>query len=59
MSWVGKIGGAIAGFIVSGGSPIGALVGGILGHQFDRGLNTGTGPVGGGGWSTPRPPVVF
>jgi len=59
MSWVGKVGGAIAGFIVSGGSPLGALVGGILGHQFDRGLNSGTGTFVGGGSSAQRQQVFF
>ena len=59
MTWVGKIGGAIAGFIVSGGSPIGALLGGFLGHQFDRGLNTGSGPFAGGASSAERQRVFF
>ncbi|MDH3509549.1 MAG: co-chaperone DjlA [Gammaproteobacteria bacterium] len=59
MTWVGKIGGAIAGFIVSGGSPIGALLGGFLGHQFDRGLNTGAGPFTTGASSAERQRVFF
>jgi len=59
MTWVGKIGGAIAGFIVSGGSPIGALIGGILGHQFDRGMKTGSAPFGGGFSSSERQLVFF
>lgn len=59
MTWVGKIGGAIAGFIVSGGSLIGAVLGGFLGHQFDRGLNTGSGPFAGGASSAERQQVFF
>ncbi len=38
MSWIGKLGGGLAGWAVGG--PLGALVGGLLGHQFDRGLGT-------------------
>jgi DnaJ like chaperone protein len=59
MTWVGKIGGAIAGFIVSGGSPIGAILGGFLGHQFDRGLNTGSSPFAAGASSAERQQVFF
>lgn len=59
MSWVGKIGGAIAGLIVSGGHPIGALLGGFLGHQFDRGLKTGSGPFVGGAASAARQEIFF
>jgi len=59
MSWVGKIGGAVAGFIVSGGNPLGALLGGFLGHQFDRGLKTGSRPYTGGATSAERQQVFF
>jgi len=59
MSWIGKIGGAIAGLIVSGGNPLGALLGGFLGHQFDRGLKTGSGPYTGGATSAERQQVFF
>lgn len=59
MSWVGKIGGAIAGLIVSGGHPIGALLGGFLGHQFDRGLHTGSRSFLGGAGSVERQRVFF
>lgn len=59
MSWVGKIGGALAGLIVSGGHPLGALLGGVLGHQFDRGLEKGSGPFTGGATSAERQQVFF
>jgi DnaJ like chaperone protein len=59
MSWVGKIGGAVAGLIVSGGHPLGALLGGFLGHQFDRGLDKGSGPFPGGASSAERQQVFF
>ncbi len=36
MSWIGKLGGGIVGFLAGG--PVGAAVGMLLGHQFDRGL---------------------
>jgi len=38
MNWVGKLGGSVLGFIAGG--PVGLVVGGILGHQFDRGLDS-------------------
>jgi len=37
MRWVGKIGGGVLGLVAGG--PVGALVGVLLGHQFDRGLD--------------------
>jgi DnaJ like chaperone protein len=36
MSWIGKIGGSLLG--LAAGGPIGAAIGLLLGHQFDRGL---------------------
>lgn len=36
MAWIGKVVGGVLGFI-AGGGPWGALIGGALGHQFDRG----------------------
>jgi DnaJ like chaperone protein len=36
MSWIGKLGGGLLGF--AAGGPIGAVVGLLLGHQFERGL---------------------
>lgn len=36
MSWIGKLGGGVLGFVAGG--PVGAAVGALLGHQFDRGL---------------------
>ncbi len=36
MNWIGKLSGGILGLIAGG--PIGAAVGALLGHQFDRGL---------------------
>ena len=51
MNWIGKLSGGILGLIAGG--PIGAAVGALLGHQFDRGFgsfgragNAG-GPMGG------------
>jgi len=41
VNWAGKLVGAALGFIVSGGSIIGAVIGAFIGHQFDRGLNFG------------------
>lgn len=38
MSWWGKIGGALLGFVIKG--PLGALIGAVIGHQFDVGLAT-------------------
>ncbi|MDQ7090093.1 MAG: co-chaperone DjlA [Methylococcales bacterium] len=35
MSWKGKVLGAITGFAIGGG-PIGAILGGVLGHQIDK-----------------------
>lgn len=35
MSWKGKVFGSIVGFAIGGG-PIGAIAGGILGHQIDK-----------------------
>lgn len=34
--WIGKLGGGLLGFVAGG--PIGAAIGVLLGHQFDRGL---------------------
>lgn len=34
--WFGKVGGGLLGYMAGG--PVGALVGALLGHQFDRGL---------------------
>jgi len=49
MKWVGKIGGGLLGLVTFG--PVGALAGAILGHQFDRGLETAEKPGSkGGGW---------
>lgn len=44
MNWTGKITGAALGMVAAG--PIGALVGAVLGHQFDRGWRSSftTGP---------------
>lgn len=36
MTWIGKIGGGLLGFASAG--PIGAVIGFVLGHQFDRGM---------------------
>lgn len=36
MSWIGKLGGGLLGLVAGG--PIGAAIGVVLGHQFDRGL---------------------
>jgi DnaJ like chaperone protein len=36
MSWIGKLGGGLLG--LAAGGPIGAAIGVVLGHQFDRGL---------------------
>lgn len=38
MNWIGKVGGGLLGFIAGG--PVGAAVGALLGHQFDRGLGS-------------------
>ena len=35
MSWIGKVGGGILGF--AAGGPLGAVVGALLGHEYDRG----------------------
>jgi DnaJ like chaperone protein len=35
MSWKGKMFGAVTGFFIGGG-PVGAVIGGILGHQLDK-----------------------
>ncbi len=43
MTWIGKLGGGVLGFIVGG--PVGAVIGGALGHQFDRGAG-GLGALG-------------
>lgn len=37
MTWIGKVGGGILGFIAGG--PVGAMIGTALGHQFDRGAD--------------------
>lgn len=42
MTWIGKVGGGVLGFMAGG--PVGALIGTALGHQFDRGA---AGPGGG------------
>jgi len=39
MNWAGKLGGGLIGFVISGGNPIGAARGALIGHQFDRGLS--------------------
>lgn len=56
MAWIGKVGGGILGFLVGG--PPGAIIGGALGHQFDRGAGQGEGlrglgysPADAGVWS--------
>ena len=51
MSWVGKLVGGGLGFVISGGTIIGAALGALVGHQFDRGLQRGDqlGASGGGG----------
>ncbi len=36
VSWIGKLGGGLLGFVAGG--PVGAAIGVLLGHQFDRGL---------------------
>lgn len=41
MNWWGKILGGTFGLMIGG--PIGALLGAALGHNFDKGLNNGTG----------------
>ncbi|MDJ0927561.1 MAG: co-chaperone DjlA [Gammaproteobacteria bacterium] len=37
MAWIGKLGGGVLGYMAGG--PVGAAVGALLGHQFDRGLS--------------------
>jgi DnaJ like chaperone protein len=44
MAWTGKFIGASLGFIMGGG-PIGAVLGAVVGHQFDRGLGEAGGPA--------------
>jgi DnaJ like chaperone protein len=44
LSWVGKVTGGVLGLVAAG--PVGALVGALLGHQFDRGLADGKGGPG-------------
>jgi DnaJ like chaperone protein len=39
MSWIGKVGGGVLGFVAAG--PVGAAIGLLLGHQYDRGLLPG------------------
>lgn len=56
--WVGKVGGGLLGFL-AGGYP-GALVGALLGHQFDRGLaGQRLGPAGGSLSDVERQRVFF
>jgi DnaJ like chaperone protein len=38
-SWIGKIGGGVLGLLLTGGNPIFAAFGVLIGHQFDRGLS--------------------
>jgi DnaJ like chaperone protein len=38
MSWWGKLVGGAFGFLLGGGSPLGAILGAALGHQFDQGF---------------------
>jgi DnaJ like chaperone protein len=35
MSWIGKVGGGLLGF--AAGGPLGAVIGALLGHEYDRG----------------------
>lgn len=39
MSWIGKVGGGLLGFVTAG--PVGAAIGVLLGHQYDRGMVLG------------------
>lgn len=56
--WVGKVGGGLLGYMAGG--PVGALVGALLGHQFDRGLvGQRLGPAGGGMSDVERQRVFF
>ncbi len=48
--WIGKLIGGLAGLILSKGSLLGALIGVVVGHQFDRGF-AGNRPQAGGGFS--------
>jgi DnaJ like chaperone protein len=43
MAWIGKLGGGLLGLVAGG--PLGAAIGVVLGHQFDRGLVITVGPV--------------
>ena len=41
MNWGGKLTGGLLGLTMSGGNPIFAALGALLGHQFDRGIAIG------------------
>jgi len=56
MSWWGKLGGGAFGFMRGG--PRGALLGAVLGHNFDRGLGL-EGAAGAGGGDTERVQAAF
>jgi DnaJ like chaperone protein len=43
MSWIGKIGGGLIGF--AAGGPLGAIIGALLGHEYDRGSLGMRGPT--------------
>jgi DnaJ like chaperone protein len=50
-SWIGKISGGALGLLLTGGHPIGAALGLLFGHQFDRGLAGGNSAEPGIGFS--------
>jgi DnaJ like chaperone protein len=62
-SWVGKIGGGALGLLLTGGNPVGAAVGLLIGHQFDRGLSGGGSSAAGfgisGGSASQRQQIFF